>query len=125
MSKRRVRLPKPIKNAKSSPAARDLLVALYGRMRSWRDVAKHIGLSHPAAAHDIATGKRKDTPAMRAYIKRAQYRARQAYLYGGLRKRSRPEPPSPLRLQLANVTRELNTLRDMIGKGGDDEQQNA
>ena len=78
-------MPKTLKNAKSSSEARRLIrAALIGKGRSrkqnsWAQVAAILKLPTGAQAYKMYVGSIRDTPSMKAAIKRADARAKRAW----------------------------------------------
>lgn len=72
-------MPKTLKFAKSSPEARRL-IRTTKRGHSWRQVASILKLPNAAQAYKMMVGSIQDTPSMKAAIKRADVRARRAWL---------------------------------------------
>jgi len=77
----RPNLPKTRKKPKSSNAARKLIRSAYRHHKSIRGAARAIGLDNPMQLIRMMEGTMKDTPAMRAAIRRADHRARLAWSF--------------------------------------------
>lgn len=71
---------------KSSPEARELIRAVKGggrtgrRKRSLRDVARLLRIPNHGQVQKILNGEIRDTPAMKAALRRAEQRAKRAWL---------------------------------------------
>lgn len=122
MAKRSLR-PKSAQNAKSSPEARRLLRASLRRHKTYRGVAKALGLSNHMQAVRMLKGEIRDTPEMKAAIVRANTRAKRAWSFEKLVPANCVDP-AHLRNVINDLSRLVETLRALTPKEGERTNEN-